>query len=255
MSDPYFSFYDFLVDHTDEVPLLLACVDEVAGRAAKILECGAGTGRIALPLAREGHRVTALDTAPEALEILSQKPGAAGIETVEGDFCRPPLLPDRRGHFDAVIFSSNTITLAGDGGRQQQALSAAFELLRPGGLLYLEQFNPPGFFNEAFRQREVYHLYTRVNPATGVPTARFMSFLHDPVRQHLYATTIVEEFLHGKPSQRYHFVEHSRYAMLPEWTLRLNLAGFTEIEASGGCHGEPLQPRSLKMVLTTRRPE
>ncbi len=59
-----------------------------------ILELGAGTGRVTIPLARDGHRVVAIDRAPEMLARLETRvaalPAAARdrIEIVRGDLCR-----------------------------------------------------------------------------------------------------------------------------------------------------------------------
>src|ERR1051325_7194132 len=50
-----------------------------------ILELGAGTGRIALPLAADGHAVTALDLSPHMLAIARAKAAL--------------VLPDRRPRF------------------------------------------------------------------------------------------------------------------------------------------------------------
>ncbi len=58
-----------------------------AGNEAGILDVGAGTGRVALELARAGHRVTALDLDAGLLEVLRERAALAGvrIETVVAD--------------------------------------------------------------------------------------------------------------------------------------------------------------------------
>ncbi len=42
-------------------------------RGGPILDVGAGTGRVALDLARNGHEVTALDRDPELLDALRRR--------------------------------------------------------------------------------------------------------------------------------------------------------------------------------------
>jgi ubiquinone/menaquinone biosynthesis C-methylase UbiE len=59
-----------------------------------ILELGAGTGRISLPLAQDGHRVLALDRMPAMLDRLreraSAQPFGHRITTMEGDMRQLP---------------------------------------------------------------------------------------------------------------------------------------------------------------------
>ncbi len=54
-------------------------------RGAAILDIGAGTGRVALDLARAGHSVTALDSASELLDALYERAGKSPVETVHAD--------------------------------------------------------------------------------------------------------------------------------------------------------------------------
>jgi SAM-dependent methyltransferase len=50
-----------------------------------VLDVGAGTGRVALALARAGHAVTALDLDPELLAVLSERAGDADVATLVAD--------------------------------------------------------------------------------------------------------------------------------------------------------------------------
>ncbi|MCA1791649.1 MAG: methyltransferase domain-containing protein, partial [Thioalkalivibrio sp.] len=46
---------------------------------ARVVDFGAGTGRLAVPLARDGFRVTAVDPSPAMLERLVENAGQAGV--------------------------------------------------------------------------------------------------------------------------------------------------------------------------------
>ncbi|MGN6246636.1 MAG: class I SAM-dependent methyltransferase, partial [Motilibacteraceae bacterium] len=60
--------------------------DTTAG-ALDVLDVGGGTGGFAVPLAREGHRVTVVDPSPDALAALERRAAEAGVpvRAVQGD--------------------------------------------------------------------------------------------------------------------------------------------------------------------------
>src|SRR4029079_19679044 len=78
------------VDH--DIPFyVLAC----EGAAGPIIELGAGSGRVAVELARHGHRVIALDAAPAMLAQATRRAlrHDVALEIVLGDLLHPPDLP------------------------------------------------------------------------------------------------------------------------------------------------------------------
>src|SRR5688500_5488810 len=62
-----------------EADLPLWCSLARAG-GGPVLDVGAGTGRVALRLARAGHAVTGLDRDPLLLSVLGERARAAGVE-------------------------------------------------------------------------------------------------------------------------------------------------------------------------------
>jgi ubiquinone/menaquinone biosynthesis C-methylase UbiE len=125
------------VDH--DIPFyVLAC----EGAAGPIIELGAGSGRIAVELARHGHRVIALDAAPAMLAQAERRARRYGveelIELVLGDLREPPELPSS----DRVIAPFRTFMhLTGDSERVA-ALRAAAGLLAEGGQFVFDVFEP-----------------------------------------------------------------------------------------------------------------
>ena len=122
-----------------DLPLWRELADAEAG---PVLDVGAGTGRVALELARAGHSVTALDREPELLDALRARAAGLDVDTVVADAAGFAL--SRR--FGLVIVPMQTIQLLAERGG---FLAAARSHLDPGGLLAiaitaaLETFGEP----------------------------------------------------------------------------------------------------------------
>jgi len=102
------------------------------GEPGPILDAGAGSGRVALDLARIGHDVFALDRDPELLAELRRRAGPLAVQTVVAD-ARSFELPGRR--FGLILAPMQLVQLlAGPPGRRD-FLRAAAAHLRPGGLV------------------------------------------------------------------------------------------------------------------------
>jgi SAM-dependent methyltransferase len=102
---------------------------ELAAREpGPVLDVGAGTGRVALRLARAGHDVIALDRVPELLDALTARAAGLRIATAVADATDFAL--DRR--FGLAIVPMQTIQLLPD---RERFLAAARRHLLPGGLL------------------------------------------------------------------------------------------------------------------------
>ncbi len=136
--------YDFEYrDHGHDVSWYRGIARKL-GAGVKLLELGAGTGRITIPLALDGHQVTALDRMPTMLARLQDKLGAhpaaaPRIEPVLGDICGMPLATDS---FALVIAPFNVLMHL----YRWQDLLACFREVRrvlvPGGTFALDVLLP-----------------------------------------------------------------------------------------------------------------
>jgi SAM-dependent methyltransferase len=118
---------------TADLPLWreLAEGSSVDGDPARILDVGAGSGRVALELARAGHRVTALDLDGDLLDALRER-AEHDVETLCADARTFEL---SRDDFDLCVMPMQTIQLLGGSAVRAEFLSRARAHLRPGGLL------------------------------------------------------------------------------------------------------------------------
>jgi SAM-dependent methyltransferase len=113
-----------------------------AGPGTKALDVGAGDGNVAIPLAKAGAQVTALDPTPELFESGRARAAAAGVEIewVEGDAMN---LPFGDGAFD-VVTSNFGAMFAPDHKR------AAAELVRVGGKVVMTTWDFEGMNGQLF---------------------------------------------------------------------------------------------------------
>jgi len=143
--DPYAriaELYDLEHDDYDEdTELYLGLLESIDG---PVLEMGAGTGRLLIPIAESGRPVTGLDASPVMLDRARQRLAGskAGrkITLFEGEMHDAPNAPG--GPFGLVLFSLNALMHLDDPAAQRAALAAARKALRPGGHLVIDTMNP-----------------------------------------------------------------------------------------------------------------
>lgn len=137
--DAFADIYDEWYSDVTDTAACVAAVARLAG-GGTVLEMGAGTGRLALPLAAAGVDVWALDASKSMLAQLSAKPGAERVRLLLGDMARPPLRPS--AGFAVVLCAFNTLFNLPEGAEQQLCLQAATSLLAPDGRLIVETSLP-----------------------------------------------------------------------------------------------------------------
>jgi len=106
--------------------------DLAISHAGPVLDVGAGTGRVSLHLAGQGHRVVALDRSADLLAALRARAAGLPIETIAAD-ARDFDLGERR--FGLILVPMQTVQLLGGPGGRARFLRCARAALAPGGLL------------------------------------------------------------------------------------------------------------------------
>jgi SAM-dependent methyltransferase len=100
----------------------------------RVLDIGAGTGRISIPLSDLGYKMVALEPAPGMLEQLRVKADGRGIETLLSEGSQ---LPIEAASFDAVVMA-RLLYLTPD---WKTILGEAIRVLKPDGVLLHEWGN------------------------------------------------------------------------------------------------------------------
>src|SRR4030042_4719047 len=128
---PIARFYDL---ENAEVTEDLPCwVDLARRQGGPVLELGCGSGRVLLPLAREGFEVTGVDSSPAMLDLarrrLALQPSIAGrIVLLQQDFSHIQLGKT----FPLLLLPFNTFAHLTDPADVRAGLKTFFAHLRPG---------------------------------------------------------------------------------------------------------------------------
>jgi SAM-dependent methyltransferase len=191
-------------------------IAELAG-SGRILELAIGTGRIALPLARAGHRIAGIDGSPDMGAKLRGKPGGEAIPVTIGDFADVAV----EGPFEHVFLVFNTLFNLPSQDDQVRCFRNVSRRLADGGTFLVEAFVPDlsGFAGGQ-----------RVRTARLDGTSVWLeAAVHDPVRQVIayQRIRIGEDGVRLAPLPM-------RYAWPSEIDLMARLAGLSLAERWGG---------------------
>ena len=121
-----------------------------AARGAVVLDLGAGFGMHAIPLARKGARVTAIDSSAELLRTLSELRGGLPVQVVNDD------LLSFQSHIAevpyAILCMGDTFTHLPDFGAVERLIERASAELPPGGVLVVSfrDYSVPLSWEERF---------------------------------------------------------------------------------------------------------
>jgi SAM-dependent methyltransferase len=205
-----------------------------------ILELGCGTGRLAIPLARElaedGVRLVGLDLEPGMLDVaraaLAAQPAEvrAAITLVEGDMRAFDL--DQR--FDVAFVAFNTLGHLHRIEDQLACFRAAHRHLVPGGRLAVElTFHSPESLAESVREGPLVLQGHSLNRRTGETTLFLHSTRYHPETQIREELLRLERVDHAGRSHVTD-IELALHVYFPrELELLFSLAGF-EVEAVYG---------------------
>jgi SAM-dependent methyltransferase len=230
-------FADVYDDWYADVSDAGATVDRVAslaGAGGRVLELGAGSGRLAVPLAGRGLEVWAVDASSAMLDRLRGRPGGDRVHVADDDMA---LLADpgvvAAAPFDVALCAFNTLFNLTDTDAQRRCLARVRDLLAPGGVLLVEAFVPPpgGAQDAAVAAVEPRHIgldevvltVSRLDPATRTITGQHVQITEHGIRLRPWVLHFASpEQLDGLAAE----------------------AGLHLVERHAGWRGEPFTPTS-----------
>ena len=203
-ADAFARLYDVdLVEDPGDLDLYLALATRADG---PILELAAGTGRLAVPLARAGHDVTAVDLDPAMLARLRRHAADAGapverrLDVVEADLLDVRL--PAAGEFGLAFIALNSLFLLATRDAQRQAFRTIAAHLAPGGLAAVDVWLPDADDLGRFDGRMILE-YVRDDPETGRQVTKVAAAQHDAATGIVNLTSIFEEGAAGESTGRW----------------------------------------------------
>jgi SAM-dependent methyltransferase len=223
-----------------------------------ILELGAGTGRITIPLAEDGHAVHALDASTPMLDALKRKLASLPadvrerITTTAGDMRSFQL--GQRFAMVIIPFRAFLHNLTTDD--QLSCLRCVFDHLADNGRLTFNVFHPSlqymahhaGALTGTWRWVATYRL------AGGGVVVRSEANRYDTIRRRVFSLHKYEQFgADGVLTRTFLHNLELAYLYPPDILRLLETAGFQSIRIFGGFDERPLQHDTDEMVIEAVR--
>ncbi len=223
------------------------------GGPGRILELGAGSGRVTIPLARDGHEVVAVDQSRAMLARLRSRteslPGAARsrVTVVDGELCTFRVPGPK---FPLVVAAFNVLEHLYTRGELAACLARVAEHLAPGGAFAFDVQMP----DLAWLARDPTKRWAKTrftDPSTG--RAMFYSTNHDydPVNQ-IVTIRLYYDPADGKSGGRIVKLTQRKY-FPAELEALVAAAGFRVIGRYGDFFWAPLDGGAESQVLVAER--
>jgi SAM-dependent methyltransferase len=218
-------------------------VDIAAASRGPVLDIACGTGRIAVPLARAGIRVTGIDLAAEMLEHARARSAGLKLSLHLAD-ARDFTLHD--GPFACATMTGHAFQQMLDDADQRALFRCVHRHLAPGGLWVFDSRNPNGEETRDSAGEEFWHRFTG---ADGRPGDTFTQARWDESRQLLHYTVIRRRKGRAETRQRITL----RYTPPDGIARNLVAEGFAVLAQYGDWNRGPVRKHSYEIVTVARK--
>jgi ubiquinone/menaquinone biosynthesis C-methylase UbiE len=242
-------FYDFqYADLKADIDMYIALAKEYG---EPVLEVGCGTGRIMIPLAREGFKVTGIDITRSMLDIARRKvcvekhPAQGRIEIIEADMRNFSLNRKYQMAFIPINSFLHLLTTS----EQVSTLNSIGAHLKSGGVLVIDIFKP----DLTRPQNVISHVFTKVNPVSGKVASKFVTQTFDFAKQTIQVHSFLDEMSDAGVVKRHVSAFELRYIFRYEMELLLEKTGFKVKEIYGDYDRSPFVSESKRMIFVAEK--
>lgn len=252
------ALYDFeYADQHEDIDFYLRVVADELGApssAPPLLELGAGSGRIALPLAHAGYRVLALDRMRSMLDALEAKATRARLSRIEPIEADMRSLPLADGSVPLVIAPFNALMHLYTWRDLLDCFGEVHRVLRPGGAFIFDVLMPD--LDWLTWDPNARHGVTRFeHPVSGETMCYSTNHTYDPATQVCHIRIYYDLGPRPKPrSEPYKLVHLAHRQIWPEELRALIATAGFELEShTGDFAGAPIASELESQTLICRK--
>ena len=218
--------------------------------AGPIVEFMCGSGRVCVPLARDGHTVTGVDISAAMLSHIpthAQYKESLALTTVQADMTE--WQPDQK--YGLAIVALNSFMHLQTTAEHLAALQVAHRALRPGGTLVIDLFNPDMRHLPDYKGDLV--LDKQFEMPDGRMVQKFVAQWSDTAQQRIHVVFMYDI---NDATQRIQRVNAS-FAMRYFWRFELEhllaRAGFAVVDVYGSYDLAPYEADSSQLIVVAQR--
>lgn len=215
-----------------------------------VLELGCGSGRLLIPLAEAGHRVTGLDISTPMLDRARRYANEAGVAELVTLHQGPMTEAGRAagGPFGIAIVPLNGLMHLTSAAEQRETLSAIRRTLDLRGQLVLDLLNPAPEALRALDQALIHEGSWSVEG--GVRIDKLAARRVFPATQMIETDLWYDRIEPDGTVRRTATTYRMRYVHRAELELMLEMAGFAEWQIYGSYELDPFEDTSERLIVT-----